>query len=136
MHDGMWGATARRTATALAILTILLCAMSCGSQPPTQPSPGPQPTTPTVMVESSGLNPPQITIGVGETVSFMNHDSVAYAVTAGTGPAQPGCAEIGAVGVLAPFEIRATAPFSTAKTCDYHVPRGSAQAFTGRIIVR
>ena len=118
------------------MLAIALAAISCGSQPPTQPSVGTPPLTPTVMVESSGLNPPQITISVGETVSFMNHDNIAYTVTAGTGPAQTGCAEIGAVGQLAPFEIRATAPFSAAKTCDYHIPRGSAQAFTGRIIVR
>jgi plastocyanin len=126
-----------RFAVSTTILASTLAAVSCGSQP-TQPSAGgnPPPAAPTVMVESSGLNPVQITIGVGETVSFMNHDTVAYTVTAGAAPGQPGCAEISAVGVLAPLEIRATAPFSTARTCDYHVPRGSAAAFTGRIVVR
>ena len=88
------------------------------------------------MVESSGLNPVQITIAVGETVSFMNHDTVSYAVTAGAGPAQSGCAEISLVGLLAPLEIRATATFATAKTCDYHIPRGAAATLTGRIVVR
>ena len=88
------------------------------------------------MVESSGVNPAQITIAVGETVSFMNHDTVAYTVTAGAAPGQPGCAELGVVGVLAPLEIRATGAFSTVRTCDYHIPRIAAQAFTGRIVVR
>ena len=88
------------------------------------------------MLESSGLNPREITIGAGERVSFMNHDTVAHTVAGGSGPAQPECPEISAVGVLAPFEIRPTAVFAAAKTCDYHVPRGGAVLFSGRIVVR
>jgi hypothetical protein len=41
-----------------------------------------------------------------------------------------------AVGLLGPGEIRSTAPFPAAKTCDYHVPRGQAVLFGGRIIIR
>ena len=88
------------------------------------------------MLESAGPNPREITITVGERVSFMNHDVVSYTVAGGTGPAQPDCSEINAVGVLAPFDIRPTAPFLTAKTCDYHVPRGQAVLFGGRIVIR
>jgi hypothetical protein len=88
------------------------------------------------MLESTGPNPREITIAVGESVSFMNHEHTPYTVAAGAGPAQPACAEINMVGVLPPGEIRSTAPFSAAKTCDYHIPSGQAVLFSGRIIVR
>ena len=122
---------------AATIVAASLLVVSCGSSTPASPSPnGPHTQVLTVMVESSGLNPREITIAVGERVSFMNHDTVAHTVAGGSAPAQPDCPEIGAVGVLAPFEIRPTAVFSAAKTCDYHVPRGGAALFSGRIIVR
>jgi hypothetical protein len=88
------------------------------------------------MLESTGPNPREVTITVGERVSFMNHETTPLTVAGGSGPSQPGCAEIDAIGVLAPNEIRQTVPFSTAKTCDYHVPRGQAVLFSGRIVIR
>lgn len=88
------------------------------------------------MLESTGPNPREITIGVGEFVSFMNHESEPFAVAGGAGPSQADCPEINAVGLLGPGEIRSTAPFPAAKTCDYHVPRGQAVLFGGRIIIR
>jgi hypothetical protein len=66
----------------------------------------------------------------------MNHEAVPYTVAGGTGPSQPACPEINAVGLLGPGEIRFTAPFSIAKTCDYHIPSGQAVLFSGRIVVR
>ena len=121
---------------AATIVVSSLPVVSCGSSTPTSPSDGPHTLVSTVMLESSGLNPREITIAVGERVSFMNHDTVAHTVAGGSGPAQPDCPEINAVGVLAPFEIRPTAVFSAARTCDYHVPRGGAVLFSGRIVVR
>lgn len=127
----------RHGVLAAAIVAVSLPGLSCGSSTPASPSPGDSHTlVSTVMLESSGLNPREITIAVGERVSFMNHDTVAHTVAGGSGPAQPDCPEINAVGVLAPFEIRPTAVFPAAKTCDYHVPRGGAVLFSGRIVVR
>jgi plastocyanin len=127
----------RHGVMAATIVAASLAVVSCGSSTPTSPSPdGPHTLVSTVMLESSGLNPREITIAVGERVSFMNHDTVAHTVAGGSGPAQPDCPEINAVGVLAPSEIRPTAVFSAAKTCDYHVPRGGAVLFSGRIVVR
>ena len=127
----------RHGVMAATIVAAVLPAVACGSSP-ASPSPSGQTHTlvSTVMLESSGLNPREITVAVGEQVSFMNHDTVAHTVAGGSAPSQPDCAEISAVGVLAPFEIRPTAVFSSAKTCDYHVPRGGVVLFSGRIIVR
>jgi plastocyanin len=131
-------ATASTPVGAMAAAIIATMAVSCGSQTPTSPAPSGQVHTviSTVMLESTGPNPREITIAVGETVSFMNHENVPYTVAGGAGPAQSGCPEIAAVGLLSPGEIRPTAPFSMAKTCDYHVPNGQAVLFSGRIVVR
>jgi plastocyanin len=128
--------TTKGRAFALAIIASM--STSCGSGTPTAPAgSGAMHTAPsTVMLESTGPNPREMTIDVGRTVSFMNHEFVSYTVAAGAGPSQPGCSEIGAVGSVPPGEIRPTEPFSTSKTCDYHVTRGQTVAFTGRIVVR
>ena len=123
----------------VAAAMVAAMAASCGGQTPTSPATGGALHTviSTVMLESTGPNPREVTIAVGEFVSFMNHEGVPYTVAGGAGPSQSAaCPEINAVGLLGPGEIRSTAPFSTAKTCDYHVPNGQAVLFSGRIVVR
>ena len=123
---------------AIAIVIAASVGASCGSGTPTSPAASGAAHTviATVMLESTGPNPREITVGVGETVSFMNHDEVPYTIAGGAGPSQPGCSEVNAIGVLGPYEIRPTAPFPSAKTCEYHVPRGAAVQFSGRIVIR
>ena len=112
-------------------------AASCGSPTPTSPTAGGGvPTVSIVMLESTGPNPREIAIGVGESVSFMNHDQVPHTVAGGASQLEPACSEINAVGVLGPGEVRPTTPFLMPKACDYHVPRGQAVLFSGRIVVR
>ena len=88
------------------------------------------------MLEATGPNPREMTIGVGEFVSFMNHERVPYTVAGGAAPSQAGSPEIDAVGLLRLGDIRWTTPFSTARTCDYHIRNGQAVRFSGRIVVR
>ncbi len=86
----------RSTSTGVgAIATAVIAAMaaSCGSGTPTSPAAG-HAVIATVMLESTGPNPREITIGVGETVSFMNHEGVPYTVSGGAGPSQSACPEI------------------------------------------
>src|SRR5688500_5038777 len=130
--------TSASTSVAIAAAILAAMAVSCGSRTPTAPAGGVQVHTiiATVMLESTGPNPREMTIAVGETVSFMNHEGVPYTVDGGASPSQSACEEIKAVGLLRPGEIRPTAPFSTAKTCDYHVPSGQAVLFSGRIVIR
>jgi plastocyanin len=88
------------------------------------------------MIMETGPSPNDLTIAVGDTVTFMNHDSVPHGVAGGSDPARPDCPEINAVGVLLPGEIRSTMPFTTAKTCEYHDPRVTSATFNGRIVIR
>jgi hypothetical protein len=112
---------------------------SCGSKTPTSPGgDGPLHTIiATVMLEATGPTPREVTIGIGEFVSFMNHERVSYTVASGADPLQSAkCTEIDTVGLLRADEIRQTAPFSTARTCDYHIRNGQAVLYSGRIVVR
>jgi plastocyanin len=90
----------------------------------------------TIMILEARPVPEELTIAVGERVSFMNHDTATYTVAGGREPSSPDCPEIGVVGVLDPGHTRTTAPFTSAKTCAFHVPRGQAALLSGRIIIR
>jgi hypothetical protein len=124
--------------SALAVAVIAATAAACGSKTPTSPDGGGLHTIiATVMLESTGPTPREVTIGVGEFVSFMNHERVSYTVASGSAPLQGAtCTEIDAVGLLRSDEIRQTAPFSAAKTCDFHVRSGQTVLYGGRIVVR
>jgi hypothetical protein len=130
-------ASANPGVIAAAILAAMTAA--CGSGTPASPSTGGPLHTiiATVMLESTGPTPREVTIGVGEFVSFMNHERVSYTVASGSAPLQGAtCTEIDAVGLLRSDEIRQTAPFSAAKTCDFHVRSGQTVLYGGRIVVR
>ena len=90
----------------------------------------------TVMIMATGVTPTELTIAVGDRVTFMNHDTVPHGVAGGSDPAKPDCPEINAVGLLAPGEIRMTGQFTAARTCDYHDPRVQSALFNGRIVIR
>jgi hypothetical protein len=115
-------------------------ANSCGTAAPTSPtSPtaaGPHVFPQFVMIMEGQAVPRELTIAVGERVSFMNHDPTPYTVAGGGEPSRPGCPEIDVVGVLVPGDTRTTEPFTSAKTCEFHVRLEQSALLTGRIIVR
>jgi plastocyanin len=129
-----------RAGVILSLIITLPLVASCGSSTPASPSPSssaPAHAVPfTVMIMETGPSPKDLTIAVGDTVAFMNHDAVPHAVAGGSEPARPDCSEINAVGVLMPGEIRSTSPFTAAKTCEYHDPRVRSATFNGRIVIR
>jgi hypothetical protein len=88
------------------------------------------------MIMEGHAIPEELTIAVGERVSFMNHDRPTYTVAGGREPSRPGCPEVDAVGALPSGETRATEPFTTAKTCEFHASRDASAPVTGRIIIR
>jgi plastocyanin len=113
-------------------------ASSCGSGSPGGPtSPtaeGPHAIPRFIMIQDGHALPDEMTIAVGERVSFMNHDRTTYTIAGGRDPS--GCPEINIVGVLTSGDSRDTEPFTTAKTCDFHVSRDQSALLTGRIIIR
>jgi plastocyanin len=89
-----------------------------------------------IMIIGAEAVPEEVTIAVGERVSFMNHDATAYTVAGDRAPSSSDCPELNVVGMLAPGAVRTTEPFMAAKTCGFHVSRGDAALLAGRIVVR
>jgi plastocyanin len=106
--------------------------------PPASPGPAPSPSgTPTITITANGMTPLEITIVVGQRVTFVNNDVRAHDVVGGIDPAHPECPEIIEAGFLTPGQRRDTGVFTTARTCEYHDHTAlGVAAFQGRIIIR
>jgi hypothetical protein len=118
-----------------------VAAMSCGSITPVSPTAatgsGSLQTFPqTIMIEGGRPIPEELTVAVGERVSFMNHDRTTYTIGGGSVPSSSGCAEIDSVGVLTSGDLRTTEAFSTARTCEFHVSQDDSTPSVGRITIR
>lgn len=105
--------------------------------PPLVAPPAPPPLPPTVTVTAAGVSPEEITISVGQSVTFLNADTRPHDFAGGPDPSRPDCREIDVAGFIVPGQSRETGTFQTARTCEYHdhgqlgVPQ-----FQGRIVVK
>jgi hypothetical protein len=117
-----------------------VAANSCGTTAPTSPTTpaaaGPHTFPRFIMIMEGHAVPEELTIAVGEQVTFMNHDRTTYVVAGGREPSRSDCPEVNVVGVLASGHTRNTETFTTAKTCDFHVSRDQSALLSGRIIIR
>jgi plastocyanin len=111
-------------------------ASACGSAAPSSPTTAAHTFPQTIMIMEARPVPEEVTIKVGERVSFMNHDRTSYTVAGGREPARRDCPEIDVVGLLNPGDTRTSEPFTAAKTCDFHVGRDQTALLAGRIIIR
>ena len=101
------------------------------------PSGGPLPTTPTITITPNGMSPLELTINVGQRVTWVNDDSRPHDVVGGKDPANPDCPEITQAGFIQPGQRAETGAFTQAKTCEYHDHTMlSVPAFQGRIFIR
>lgn len=140
------GAAGRMTAVlrlfSFPMVIAAMTACSGGGALPAAPTPAPAtalpaPSPPTITITPNGMAPLEITIEVGQRVTFVNSDSRAHDVVGGIDPANPDCPEILQAGFMTPGQSRDTGVFTRARTCEYHdhtmlgVP-----AFQGRIIIR
>ena len=95
------------------------------------------PGPPTITITAAGMSPLEVTITVGQRVTFVNNDTRPHDVVGGIDPNNPDCPEIVQAGFLAPGQRGETAVFTTARTCEYHDHTMlSVPASQGRIIIR
>jgi len=108
------------------------------STPSPSPIPAPVPSgPPTITITANGMMPLDITIEVGQRVTFVNNDVRAHDVVGGVDPANPECPEILQAGFLSAGQRRDTGVFTEARTCNYHDHTAlGVAAFSGRIIIR
>ena len=104
--------------------------------PGTPPSGGPLPAGTIVTITATGMVPLEISINVGQRVTFVNNDTRAHDLVGGVDPNNPDCPEITQAGFLTPGQSRDTGVFTTARRCEYHDHTMlSVPAFQGRIII-
>ena len=110
--------------------------------PVVTPAPVPTPTPapsgpPTITITANGMTPLDITIDVGQRVTFVNNDVRAHDVVGGVDPSHPECPQILEAGFLSAGQRRDTGVFASAQTCNYHDHTAlGVAAFSGRIIIK
>jgi plastocyanin len=126
------------TAGALALIT------ACGgSDSPTAPSGGgggssPGPSGATITIGANGaVSPSQVTISVGQSVTFVNNDSRAHDMASNPHPAHTDCTSMAPVGNLSPGQTKLTNAFTAARTCGFHDHANPSDAsLQGNIIIQ
>lgn len=83
---------------------IAVAATSCSDGSPSAPAPvaSTPPVTPplalsgspTITITAAGMSPLELTVAIGQRVTFVNNDSRAHDVMGGKDPATPDCPEI------------------------------------------
>jgi plastocyanin len=109
-------------AAALAVMT------ACGGSSPDGPSGssngssgGPGPSGATITIGTNGaVSPSQVTIAVGQSVTFVNSDSRVHDMASNPHPAHTDCPSMNAAGNLSPGQTKLTNAFTAARTCGFH----------------
>lgn len=103
---------------------------------PESGSPGPSGATITIGINGA-VSPSQVTIAVGQSVTFVNNDDTSHDMTSNPHPIHTDCPQINAVGRLNPGQTKSTNAFPTARTCGFHDhDRPDTPSLQGRIIIQ
>jgi hypothetical protein len=104
------------------VLQLALALTGCGGYgSPTDPDPGspPGPEGALVTITASGLEPSTVTIAVGQSVTFVNNDSIAHDIASEPFPSYSDCPAVNRVGRLEPGESRQTGALEEARACGF-----------------
>jgi plastocyanin len=125
-------------------------AAACGGSSPTSPGGG---GGGSVVVQSTGsvgpvgatitiggnsvVSPSQVTVAVGQSVTFVNSDSRSHDMESDPHPAHTACPSIANVGLLQPGQSKTTFGFANTGTCGYHDHNDSEKSgLMGHIVVQ
>lgn len=97
----------------------------------------PGPSGATITIASGRVTPSDVTISVGQSVTFVNNNGRSHDVSSDPHPAHTTCPAINAVGSLANNQTRLTNAFTSAQTCGFHDHNDPDNAgLRGRIVIR
>jgi plastocyanin len=99
-------------------------------------SPGPSGAT--VTITANGVSPSQVSITIGQSVTFINNDTRAHEMASDPHPTHGTCPGIeSGIGTLAAGQTKLTQGFANAGTCGYHDHLNSGTAsLQGTIVIR
>jgi plastocyanin len=127
---------------AAVVMTTTTCGGNGGGSP-TGPGGGsggsgsPGPVGATITIENGRVNPSQVTISVGQSVTFVNNDGGVRNVSSDPHPVHTDCPQINAVGNLSNTQSRPTNAFPQARSCGFHNHDDPDNAnFRGRINIQ
>ena len=132
---------------ALAIAS-LVAAAACGGGSSSTPTGGTTvisastgstgPSGATITITAAGVSPSQVSITVGQSVTFVNNDTRPHEIASDPHPTHGTCPGIEAgIGTLGAGQTKLTQGFSTAGTCGYHDHLNSGTAsLQGSITIR
>ena len=128
-------------ALAIGLFSLVTACGGGGDGSPTSPSPsGGSPGTSgaTITIGANGaVSPSQVTIALGQSVTFVNNDSRAHEMQSDPHPIHTDCPPMNAVGSLNPGQTRLTNAFTTARTCGFHDHNNpNSTALQGRIVIQ
>lgn len=120
----------------------LACLGACGgggTSAQTSPSGGDSaPSGATITIGANGvLSTPEVTINVGQSVTFVNNHNRTHDVTSDPHPIHTDCPVTNTVGRIAAGQTKSSGTFTTARTCRFHDHDDPDNAsLKGRIVVR
>ena len=86
---------------------------------------------------NASVSPSQVTVAVGQSVTFINNDTRPHQMESDPHPAHTNCPSIANVGFLQPGAQRTTFGFAGTGTCGYHDHGDpSNNGLLGRIVIQ
>ena len=93
--------------------------------------------TVTITISANGVSPSEVTIAVGQRVTFVNNNRTAHDMSSDPHPEHTDCPAMNNVGFIQPGQTKDTGNFTTARTCGFHDHnQPSNTSLNGRIIIR
>ena len=132
------------------VVAALLTLGACGGGSPSGPSGG---GGSSAVVRSTGavgavgatitigtnqsVSPGQVTVAVGQSVTFVNNDTRAHDMESDPHPAHTACPSMGNVGLLPAGQSKTTFGFANTGTCGFHDHNNpDTGSLSGRIVVQ
>jgi plastocyanin len=124
---------------------------ACGGSSPTSPGGGGGGSSPVVRSTGSvgtvgatitigannAVSPTQVTVAVGQSVTFTNNSSSSHEMESDPHPAHTDCPSIANVGLLQPGQSKTTFGFANTGSCGYHDHNNpDISGLKGRIVVQ
>lgn len=116
-----WGRTWQIAAVAAGLAAAVACGNDSNGGPTTPSGSSAGASGATITIGSNGaISPTQVTIAVGQSVTFVNNDSRAHQIASNPHPVHTDCPSINAIGTLTTGQTRLTNAFTGAGTCGFH----------------
>jgi plastocyanin len=133
-------------------IAALVTAAACGGSSPTSPGSGGSGGSGSVVGStgtvgtvgatitistSSAVSPSQVTVAVGQSVTFVNNDTRSHNMESDPHPAHTDCPSIANVGTLQAGQSKTTFGFAAAGSCGFHDHNNpDSGSLKGRIVIQ